>query len=182
MRPPRPAATIVRATAWLVKNTPRKFTAIISSQSASETSKVARAKPRPALLTSTSMPPCAATMLETASVIEATSRTSSRWGCTIRPRDCASEARSAASASVRTVGTTTAPVPASRMVSSRPIPFNAPVMTTTRPLRSKPRTVVAALIGAPPSRAMGGFQSDKIRPQVSVICVSRRRRPVPYAS
>ena len=55
MRPPRPAAAIVRATAWLMKNTPRRFTAIISSQSASVTSKAARAKPRPALLTSTSM-------------------------------------------------------------------------------------------------------------------------------
>src|SRR5258708_1251966 len=76
-------------------------------------------------------------MPERVSVIEPTSRTSSRWGCTVRPRDCASEARSSASASVRTVGTTTAPVSASRTVSSRPIPFDAPVTTTTRPRRSK---------------------------------------------
>src|SRR5271165_2616449 len=155
MRPPRPAAAIVRATAWLMKNTPRRLTAIISSQSVPVTSKAARAKPRPALLTRTSMRPCAATMRETASVIEATSRTSSRCGCTIRPRVRASEASAAASASVRTVGATTAPVSASRTASSRPIPFDAPVTTTTRPVRSKRPAAVTPLTRALPSRALG---------------------------
>src|SRR5271165_1558336 len=47
MRPPRPAAAIERATAWLMKNAPRRLTAIISSQSASVTSKGGPGKAEP---------------------------------------------------------------------------------------------------------------------------------------
>jgi hypothetical protein len=78
----------------------------------------------------------AARIREMASLIEVTSR---NCGCTVKPRDRASLATDAASASVRTVGTTTAPVSASRIVNSRPMPFDAPVTTTTRSLRSKRR-------------------------------------------
>jgi hypothetical protein len=70
---------------------------------------------------------------------EVTSRTSSSCGCTVKPLDRASVATDTASASVRTVGTATAPVSASMIVSSRPKPFGAPVTTMTRSLRSKRR-------------------------------------------
>jgi hypothetical protein len=57
---PRPAFTISRATAWPTRNEPLTLTRITASKSASVTSRKSAALKMPALLTSTSMRPCAA--------------------------------------------------------------------------------------------------------------------------
>src|SRR5450759_3175329 len=123
-----------RPTAWLVKKRPLRLTAIIASQSSSRTSNASWFAPSPALLTRMSIRPWAATAESTAARMPGTSVTSSCSASTRPPSGAVQETSTSGS---RTPTRTSAPLAASALATSRPIPRPAPVTRATCPVRSK---------------------------------------------
>src|SRR5262245_7629962 len=121
-----------RPICWLRKNAPFKFTPMTSSHSASVTSTAARVSGTPALFTSTSSCPQAASTSVTARSMLASDRTSSVTGIARRPVAVMARTVSARSAGRRSEMATSQPSRASASAPAAPIPYEAPVTNAVR--------------------------------------------------
>jgi hypothetical protein len=124
-----------RATAFAIKNAPRRLTFITPSKSAAVCSKAGFAMLMPELLTSTSMGPSEASTAATAASIELSSVTSSFVAKALPPAKRSSFANDS-SASVRLAASpTAAPCSDKIFANRRPSPLEAPVTNATFPAK-----------------------------------------------
>ena len=132
--PPSPWAFMTRSAARATRKCPVALTAKLRSQSASAIRSIGAEWAMPAFETTTSSPPYASTVAETAPSTEASEVTSMR-----SPSGRAGPASGAISSATRrapvastSVTTTWAPSRASRRDTARPIPLAPPVTSATR--------------------------------------------------
>ena len=143
---PRPARAMSRATAWATRKAPLRLTRSTASKSASVMSKKSQALKIPALLTSTSMRPCALMAAATSASTWALSPTSQ---CTYKPPN--SLARAVPRSSSMSAITTRAPSRAKRRQQASPMPCAPPVTRQTRPARPKEIRVLLSVLALMPA-------------------------------
>ena len=132
-RPPRPAATIRRATAWNVRKVPFRFTASVRSQSSAVRSRNGCVAMIPALATACVIVPNVVSSAATVSWTDATLVTSSRCAEAVPPDIAISETIRSAPARSRSATATRAPSTARHRATAAPIPPAAPVTRTMAP-------------------------------------------------
>src|SRR5579859_6099898 len=191
--PPWPAMTLL--TACATRNIPRRFTAMMRSQSAAEMSRNASRRDVPALLASTSIPPSVAVAVVTSFATSSCSLTSHAMPSTSQAGDSPAArrppaartspaARRPATASVTSAWSmpqmnTLHPSSRKRRAAARPIPLLPPLTSTRLPEspRIPPPSLVSAAtirgdpLSGPRFRSMeyaGGVQENDDSPVASV--------------
>src|SRR5262245_40512359 len=144
MQPP-PVAACSPATAWAMRNAPRRFVPSTRSQPATSISRNGTSSATPALLTRTSIRPHRAIAVETVSRTCSGSPTSAGWANARPPRAAIVSSAVSSGSDLRPTSSTSAPSAAKRVAMASPMPWPAPVTMTFFP--SKRRALKKSSLG-----------------------------------
>src|SRR5215470_17674366 len=162
-------ATPRRSMSWIASRVamqrPRTFTSSISRQGSLGDELSGARRPRPALLTSASMPPKRSRATANRRTMSASCRMSAGCTATRAPAATSSSASACSHAARRAPMVSEAPARARARTVSAPMPLDAPVTTMERPSRAAATTPSTA---PPPGRSMPPLTSPRDQ------CVLRR--------
>ena len=140
---------------------PKKCNSIRSLSSRSVVSSTAPTRPRPALLTSTSIRPYQRMVSATTAAARTGSVTSS-WTATARSGYA--EARSSSTSGLRTAATTVSPAASAASAIARPNPDDAPVISQTRPVAARVGVLLSVVICCSRGMVVDAFRYSSRRP------------------